>query len=66
MTSVQALIVNQWLHPEWDEADFQPSPPRGKPEPIFFLFTMSAYKLKKLTGVYRRDPDHHVDSRIIG
>lgn len=53
MAKVTALKVFQWLT-EWDEAVFDPIPPRGKPEPHFYLFTMSAYELKRLTGIYRR------------
>jgi DGQHR domain-containing protein len=57
MTRISALVVNQWLQPEWDQTVFHPVPPRGEPEQHFYLFTISAYQLKKLTGVYRRDPD---------
>lgn len=57
MTTIPALVINQWLQPEWDQTIFEPAPPRGEPEPQFYLFTISAYKLKKLTGVYRRDPE---------
>lgn len=56
MTKIPALIVRQWLKPEWDETKFEPAPPRGKPEPHFYLLSISAYGLKRLTGVYRRDP----------
>lgn len=55
-TKVPAFVVKQWLKPEWDETRFEPAPPRGKPKPYFFLFTISAYTLKKLSGIYRRDP----------
>lgn len=55
MKSISALVVNQWL-PEWDNAKYEPAPPRGKPESHFYMFSMSAYELKKLTGIYRRDP----------
>lgn len=56
MTKIPALIVNQWLK-EWDEVNFFPAPPRGKPKKHFYVLSMSAYKLKKLSGIYRRDPD---------
>ncbi len=56
MRKVPALAVDQWLRPEWDRTKFEPAPPRGKPEPRFYLFTLSAYQLKRLTGIYRRDP----------
>jgi DGQHR domain-containing protein len=55
MKNIPALVVKQWL-PEWDDAKFDPEPPRRKPEPRFYLFSISAYDLKRLTGIYRRDP----------
>ncbi len=55
MKTVPALIVNQWL-PEWEGAKYEPAPPRAKPEPHFYIFSISAYDLKRLTGIYRRDP----------
>jgi DGQHR domain-containing protein len=56
MKTIPALIVKQWLS-EWDEAKFEPVPPRGKPEPQFYVCSIPAYELKKLTGIYRRDPN---------
>lgn len=53
---IPALAVRQWLSPEWDNTKFEPAPPRGKPEPQFYIFSISASLLKKLTGIYRRDP----------
>jgi DGQHR domain-containing protein len=55
MKSIPALVVKQWLS-EWDEAKFDPDPPRRKPEPQFYIFSISAFDLKRLTGIYRRDP----------
>jgi DGQHR domain-containing protein len=55
MKTIPALVVRQWL-PDWENAKFEPAPPRGKPEPQFYVFSISAYELKKLTGIYRRDP----------
>ena len=54
---IPALKVKQWMVPEWDGASFTSGPPRQKPEPHFYVFSASAYLLKRLTGVYRRDPD---------
>ena len=54
MKSIPALVVKQWL-PEWSEAKFEPAPPRGKPEPQFYVFSIGAHELKRLTGIYRRD-----------
>lgn len=42
MRSIPALVVKQWL-PEWDEAKFEPAPPRGKLDPQFYRFCISAY-----------------------
>jgi DGQHR domain-containing protein len=54
---ISALIVRQWLKPDWDQVRFEPAPPRGKPAPYFYLFSISAYDLKRLSGIYRRDPN---------
>lgn len=54
--SIPALVVNQWLS-SWNEAIFEPAPPRGKPEPHFYIFSISAYDLRQLSGIYRRDPN---------
>lgn len=54
--NVAALKVRQWLH-NWDDAVYTAETPRKKPDPSFYLFSMSAYELKKLCGIYRRDPN---------
>lgn len=56
MGIVPALIVKQWLE-EWNETQFNPVPPRAKPAPQFYMFSISALQLKRLTGIYRRDPN---------
>ena len=53
---IPALKVKQWMVPEWDQTQFSDHSPRKKPEPHFYVFSISAYLLKRLTGVYRRDP----------
>ncbi len=53
---VPALQVHQWL-PVWDQVDYDADSNRTKPEPIFYLFSMPADKLKALTGIYRRNTD---------
>ena len=55
---VQALIVHQWLT-EWDDVYFSEIEHRKKPNPIFYLFTLPAYHLKRLSAVYRRKADKH-------
>ncbi|MCL5995520.1 MAG: DGQHR domain-containing protein [Chloroflexi bacterium] len=55
--NISALIVNQWL-PEWNDAVFDVTY-RRKPEAHFYLFRLNAYDLKRLSGVYRRDPNRN-------
>ena len=50
---IPVIKVNQWL-PEWDNVDFTESEHRRKPEKGFYLFSISAKKLKRLSAVYRR------------
>lgn len=52
---VTALIVHQWLK-EWDEVKFSDDEAlrRRKPEPYFFVFSLSAKYLRRLSNVYRR------------
>jgi hypothetical protein len=53
MNELLAIKVHQWLA-DWDQVDFNPNQHRRKPEPHFYLFTMSALELKSLSGIYRR------------
>lgn len=50
---VPALIVRQWLD-EWNEVDFRTGDLRKKPKPEFYLFTIKASHLWRLSDVYRR------------
>ena len=54
MLEIPAIKVNQWL-PEWEEVDFG-STHRSRPDPHFYLFSMTATDLKRLTGIHRREP----------
>ncbi|MFK4767103.1 DGQHR domain-containing protein [Rhizobium sp. ZW T2_16] len=56
MTKVKALRFHQWL-PEWDHFEFSEESRRAKPEPFAYLFSMSAVKLRSLSGVYHRVHD---------
>lgn len=56
MPRIPALRVNQWL-PEWDNVNFTAGPPRQKPKPYFHMLSMSAFDLKRISGIYRRDPN---------
>lgn len=50
---VTAIKVHQWLKP-WDKVVFDKRARRSRPEPHFYLFTLSASDLKALSGIYRR------------
>jgi len=51
--TVLAIKVHQWLK-GWDKVIFDEKQHRRKPEPHFYLFTLSAVDLKALSGIYRR------------
>jgi hypothetical protein len=53
---VPALIVNQWLK-EWDEVNFAVPELRRKPEPRFYIFSLPAHMLRRLSGIYPRQAD---------
>lgn len=56
---IPVFKVNQWLS-EWDNVLFDGSDengPREKPKPYFFLFTLEASTLKRLSKVYPRKAD---------
>jgi DGQHR domain-containing protein len=53
---VPALIVHQWLE-EWDEVNFAVPDFRRKPEPRFYIFSLPAHKLRRLSGIYPRQTD---------
>jgi DGQHR domain-containing protein len=50
---IGALRVNQWL-PEWDKVRFTSKDHKRRPDPCFYLFSLSAAYLKTLTGIQRR------------
>jgi hypothetical protein len=58
--SVLAIKVRQW-NKEWDNVKFDKDQLREKPKPYFYLFSLSAKKLKKLTGIQRRSTKEHPD-----
>jgi len=52
---IPALRVRQWL-PEWDKVNFDPAQNQAEPaQHHFYLFSMSAAKLRRLSAIYRRD-----------
>ncbi len=56
MSKINALVVKQWIEDEWDKI-VTDDDLRRKPEPHFYVFSVNAITLKRLTGVYRRDPN---------
>lgn len=50
---VPALIVNQWL-PEWDEVKWNPEHYQAEPPHHFYMLSLPAGELKRLSKVYRR------------
>lgn len=53
MDKIHAIKVHQWLK-DWEKVDFDPLNHRSKPEGHFYIFSLSAAKLKSLTGIHRR------------
>ena len=51
--TVNAIKINQWL-PAWDDIEWQPEEHRSKPPEWFYLFSLSAHDLRRLSGVYAR------------
>lgn len=51
--TIPALRVRQWLA-EWDKFDYDKQARQAKPDDHFYLFSLRASDLKRLTGVYRR------------
>lgn len=52
---IPLLRVHQWLN-NWDDIDFK-TILRNKPEPYYFMLSIDARVLKKISDVHRRNPD---------
>lgn len=53
--TIPALKVHQWLR-EWDKGIiFSEKGNRRKPSETFYIFSLSAKKLRSLSGIYRRE-----------
>ena len=48
--AVNAVKVQQWLA-EWDEVPFDPAHLRRRPQQWFYLFSLSATRLRALSGI---------------
>lgn len=53
---VQALVVRQWLD-EWDEVRFSAKDHRRPPEPFFYVFSLPAMLLWRISDIHRRRAD---------
>lgn len=53
---IPAIKVKQWLK-DWDKVAWDPEENRSKPEKHFYQFSISASKLRALSGVYSRTTD---------
>ncbi len=64
---IPALKVNQWLN-EWNEINFEANEHKAKPDPFFYIFSIKASVLRKLSGIQRRedDPEQRMQSEEIG
>jgi hypothetical protein len=64
---IKALKVTQWLD-EWDKTVFDEKTHRSRPSRELYLFSIPAFDLKALTGVYRRETEEgkprHLDLGI--
>ena len=62
MSDVPALRVKQWL-PEWESVRYESENRRRKPPQHFYLFSLSARRLRALSGIQRRtDKDRQIGS----
>ena len=64
-TTVSAIKVNQWL-PAWNEIDWQPDEYRSEPPKWFYIFSLTAYELRRLSGVYRRTSNRQTSIDDLG
>src|SRR6266487_5896055 len=55
VTEITAIKVNQWLA-EWNDVQFVQKG-RKKPQPFFYVFSINANLLKRLSKVYPRKAD---------
>ncbi|WP_447647241.1 DGQHR domain-containing protein [Microbacterium forte] len=58
-TTLTAIRVKQWLS-QWDDMQYDEGQNQSRPKPHFYMFSMPASKLRRLSGIYRRDADQLV------
>jgi DGQHR domain-containing protein len=61
MSSIPAIKVTQWLS-DWNDVHFGPG--RKKPAPHFFIFSINANTLKRLSKVYPRKADDNRNTEV--
>lgn len=57
---IRALKVHQWLE-AWDDLEFDPAMHRRKPEPYFYIASIAAPTLRRLSAIYRRTKKQDVE-----
>ena len=64
---IYALKVEQWLD-EWDQVEYDDAHHKSKPEKSFYIFSIKASVLRKLSGIQRREgnPEKRLLSEEIG
>ena len=67
MNQIYALKVEQWLD-EWNQVVYDDNQHKSKPEKNFYIFSIRASILRKLSGIQRRenDPEKRLQSEEIG
>ena len=66
MSEIPALKVRQWL-PEWDSVRFDSTKRRRRPPQHFYVFSISARRLRALSGIQRRtDAERQIGSTETG
>jgi DGQHR domain-containing protein len=58
---INAIKVNQWLN-DWNDIQFVKN--RKKPQPFFFVFSINANTLKRLSKVYPRKADDKRNTEV--
>ncbi len=63
--TINAIRVNQWL-PAWNEIQWQPGEHRSKPPQWFYVFSLAAHDLRRLSGVYARTTNRDKGAEDLG
>lgn len=63
--TVGAIKINQWL-PAWDDIEWLPAEHRTKPPRWFYVFSLPAHELCRLSGVYQRTTKRKTAAEDLG